>query len=744
MPINDNPFGENKAQEAIKKAQEGSYVNTEKDGSLDTLMSMESLLSKLNKTTEKANTFGERRKAGDKHINEGLSKIEALLKGKSTKVGADNHSEAGNATMELLEGIAKDSKKASALEQKELKKELVEMGSFLETLGLNDDEKSALIEIKDEISKGIDKNRSLLSKLPTRIATDFAGQTVGTLKDSMMDVFSDTPIVAMATSVLADGVKKVRERRQEKLRIRREKAQARLGVLSEAHARKLNEIVGSTNALDKDKEQKKSGGFAKANDKEESSENNKNILNSINGLLNDIANTMTGVASAIKEGNSLSKRGKEEARREAAFEKEELISAIKGIGGGSSGKDKKEGGIGEMFSGLVDSLGIPGLAGIGAALVAFKAGVGKAFGLVKNLFAPITAVVSLFSGIRDGINTFNETGSVLEGISEGIMGTADSILSIFTFGFLDLEKTTAFLTDWIPTSVSDAVFGAVDTVIDVFANPLDSLGSMFSGIGDLLLAPFKSVFSFFESDFGDVTDFLGDLKEKIYEWTASWIPDFLPDAVVPDSILKYKDSGAAMRVAEEDLKDFQENRDPDLYTRESILEEVKLRKKFEKAKLRDLQNQFDETGDEKLKLEMKATEENLARSNESIENITYRIAEDVEKANMEQVDPSSKKMIDVNDTKPMAALVTSQTINNISNELSASNLVKNDRTRLGEVIESNKEAVEKALAEKARATSGANNTSVNTQTSVVNNNKTTHVTNKPFNVDPSIMRPIIN
>lgn len=106
--------------------------------------------------------------------------------------------------------------------------------------------------------------------------------------------------------------------------------------------------------------------------------------------------------------------------------------------------DKKSG------SGLLGGLGLAGILGMGKGLLSGIFGgilgsiktalmsifSGKALmGVLKKVFLPAVIIGSLFSGVKDAIDVFKETGSIGEAVIAGFGG----ILDFLTFGLVDAE-----------------------------------------------------------------------------------------------------------------------------------------------------------------------------------------------------------------------------------------------------------------------------------------------------------------
>ena len=101
-------------------------------------------------------------------------------------------------------------------------------------------------------------------------------------------------------------------------------------------------------------------------------------------------------------------------------------------------------------SGLLGGLGLAGIVGMGTGLLSGIFGgilgsiktalmtifSGKALmGVLKKVFLPAVIIGSLFSGVKDAIDAFKETGSIGEAVIAGFGG----ILDFLTFGLVDAE-----------------------------------------------------------------------------------------------------------------------------------------------------------------------------------------------------------------------------------------------------------------------------------------------------------------
>ena len=439
---------------------------------------------------------------------------------------------------------------------------------------------------------------------------------------------------------------------------------------------------------------------------------------------------------------ALSKRGREEQRREGEFQRQELINAIEGLGSKSKSGDEEEGGLMEMLDGI--GLGAIGavMGGIGAWVAKFAFGLKSIAKIAKRLFMPVTAIISAFSGVYDGFKAFEKSGSVLSGITTGIMSAGDTIIKSFTFGLLDLETITGGLQKLIPQSISDGVFGAFDWVASLFSDPVGAIkqagSSLISGITDMFLMPFKAIADLFGIDykktFSKITDFMGKMSDTVYEWIAGIIPNFIPDALVPDSILKYRNKQVNAEVAreyyEEALQDaYADGNSP---TNDKVMELAKMKEDALRAEVAALNETigkkdiFDPKDEDYISLQSKKKQlayiENKSSGSE-IKTMTN---------NTPTIDTPTIKPV-LND-KPKSSLMINNLDNTPTNDIS---IIKNDKIHLGQKL-NEKRAMQSAPVQSTNANAAIVNNVQN-----VSNNSKTHIGKDVFNSDPSIMKPAI-
>ena len=822
-------FPENKAKETLKRQQALANSNQDvNEQQLDELSNIGKLIDKLQKSVDKQDTFKEKSKQGNSILKETLQMATDMRDTKASGI-TNITSELSLASLDMLEKIANDSQTATYKEQKELKHELKKMTEFISSAVKDEDEKKALLKLKDEIALGVEKNTSVLQAFGGKITDTLTSKALPFISGAIAGVFSDSPIIGIAAGLITDFAQKKIEQRKEKIRARKESALVRLSALQEEHARKSAELLASdepTSQEEKVVEELKldidnlelfmkgffdelvvmagefiSGfmselykiGIEQGWDKQENANittveplsqesNSKVSLGSDYAeisaeYLDAILSTNDDIHDTLKSYISTTMRGAEERRRESAFERKELISAIEGLkgSGGLGSKDDEDGGIGskimEWATGLLSGLGIGKIfKKIGAIFVGIKKGASRILKFATKIFAPLTAITSIFNGITKGMDKFKETGSIFEGVAAGVMGAADTIISAFTFGFLDLDKISGFLRDIIPTGLSDAVFGGIDWIIDKISGAWDLAKGLFGGIKDIVMAPFKAISYFFNTSwsdmFSDAANFMTDLKESIFQWIASVVPDFIPDAVIPNSILKYKSKKSAMDVAEQEYIDF--NKDRTTYSKQDTIEAVKLRKKFEQAQLDYLEDEFKKTGDKSLlsnieeaKFKIRKSEDSIANMSKSPEQLKNErlLAEgkrpdgtsffdnpiNVDAAVKRTQAMSSDSIISGKDlpknTKTQIHKVIQQEKENMTSAvISGKDLPKNTKTQIHKVIQQEKEKLQ--ANENKKSAPMVN--SVNSSSNVVNNNSSTHVTKDVFNRDPSIMQPILN
>ncbi|MFK5882783.1 MAG: hypothetical protein QM489_00345 [Candidatus Izemoplasma sp.] len=461
-----------------------------------------------------------------------------------------------------------------------------------------------------------------------------------------------------------------------------------------------------------------------------------------------ILGALEAIRSEIETGNSFQKRGVEERRRESKIERAELVSAIEGMkGSGIDGNSEEE------MGGLMDKLDMLGIGGIftsiGLMFGKLARGAKSLFGIAKKVFLPITAAISAFSGVSTALDKFAESGSILEALGAGLQETGSSIIKMFTFGLLDAEKIGGFLRDTIPTSISDPVFRAVDWIADLFSDPLGSLKSMGSSlmetITNAVMSPIIAIQEFFNrdftSDFASITDFLGSMSETVYEWIASIIPDFIPNALIPDSILKYKDSQAAAEVATDEFNELsQQVGESTLITPQMLNELQHAQQKMQEANIKAIKDQITNSEepiarDDPRFEQIKKFEEGLVRTKENLGHSQRRI---------DQIENP------VATNSPLLEKVDKAPANNASRLLDLQNenkanpafVMKTAKINLAEQIETLKRKIEQSMKEKE--TQNQQSTNVSSNQSIVNNNASTHINKQVFNSDPSIMRPVLN
>jgi lysozyme family protein len=156
---------------------------------------------------------------------------------------------------------------------------------------------------------------------------------------------------------------------------------------------------------------------------------------------------------------------------------------------------------------------------------------------------PILAIVgSFFKGLFDGYKKWAETGSIGDALMSTLNGFADSMVTLFSFGMLNLDKVNEFVAtkmQWL----GDMVFGSVDALFEMWVAPFqffrDMLGTAWitlqkafsptlEAIGalweDFNLENLKTVFANF---YDGIITYVTTIFDEIQNWAGRKIDSLL-------------------------------------------------------------------------------------------------------------------------------------------------------------------------------------------------------------------------
>lgn len=233
--------------------------------------------------------------------------------------------------------------------------------------------------------------------------------------------------------------------------------------------------------------------------------------------LDEMKASVLRIESHLGEGlpNAQEKAEDKLRRRQEVQQQEESQKLLEEISDNTAEKEEK---------GLLSSLS--GIFGSGAGMGFMTGGIG---GLVGTIFGtmiravprilmgalkkiPFVAFgVSLFKGLFDGVKQFMEGGSIMGSIFTMVESFADSILRIFTFGLVNIEK----LRDWTQP-IFDSIFDGIFAIKDIVMGGWDTLASSV----DWIFNKTQEIFSY-------VGDFLASIPEKIMNLIPGPVKRFL-------------------------------------------------------------------------------------------------------------------------------------------------------------------------------------------------------------------------
>lgn len=240
--------------------------------------------------------------------------------------------------------------------------------------------------------------------------------------------------------------------------------------------------------------------------------------------------------------------GREEERRERNVFNERLLDALseRPTMVDENGNDKDSGSMMDSILGVgLISKGVAWVKGALSALVAsgrkiimrsLKFLVKSIPKLLGKIFVPAMIVGTLFSGVMEAVEVFNETGS----IKDAAIGFFGGILDFITFGFFGTEQLNA---------VIDNVMSYADPILEMMKKPFAFLGAkiaewsekgmelkddivgkfdtMRDSMVEKLMTPIHMVGELYDS-------FVNGMKSRIAEMVK-----YLPDWAVPDSLVEW-------------------------------------------------------------------------------------------------------------------------------------------------------------------------------------------------------------
>lgn len=163
-------------------------------------------------------------------------------------------------------------------------------------------------------------------------------------------------------------------------------------------------------------------------------------------------------------------------------------------------KDDEKG----MLEKLFDGLGLGGIGGLAGGLMGALTTTLPTLlmGALKKI--PIVGfVVSAFKGLFDGVKAFMQGDSVMGAVMETITGFADSLIRVFSFGLLNLEK------------VQNMMEPAMNAIFDTFFTIKDGILSIVNGGYNILTSAAQSLFDGVSNVFHYVVDFVKSIPNKI-------------------------------------------------------------------------------------------------------------------------------------------------------------------------------------------------------------------------------------
>lgn len=240
--------------------------------------------------------------------------------------------------------------------------------------------------------------------------------------------------------------------------------------------------------------------------------------------------------------------GREEERRERNVFNERLLDALSERPALVDNDGKETGGSAIMDGILGAGLIAKGMTWVKGALSALVASGRKIFmrsmkflvrsipKLLGKIFVPAMIIGTLFSGVMEAVEVFNETGS----IKEAAIGFFGGILDFITFGFFGTDQLN---------SVIDTVMSYADPILEMMKKPFAFLGAkveewsekgmelkddiigkfdtMRDSMVEKLMTPIHMVGELYDS-------FVNGMKGRIAEMVK-----YLPDWAVPDSLVEW-------------------------------------------------------------------------------------------------------------------------------------------------------------------------------------------------------------
>lgn len=193
------------------------------------------------------------------------------------------------------------------------------------------------------------------------------------------------------------------------------------------------------------------------------------------------------------------------------------VDALKGLFKGALFKSAIMGMLGGKMGAIMT--GIMTLLAGGGIMKAMKGSMKWIIRLGKTAIKrlPLLAIFgSLFKGIADGWDEWTKSKSIGKALMATLHGFADTMIKIFSFGFLNLDKVNRFVSEKM-SWLTDGFFASMEILWDLVKAPFDFVGQMAPKFWSWMKKTFKS-----SSD--AIRDLLKDFsKEKLKETFQNFI-----------------------------------------------------------------------------------------------------------------------------------------------------------------------------------------------------------------------------
>lgn len=187
-------------------------------------------------------------------------------------------------------------------------------------------------------------------------------------------------------------------------------------------------------------------------------------------------------------------------------------------------------GIGTALSWVV-STAIPAIvSGIGAAFSAIAGAIGSFFSAVLVPLAPFIAIgaaiaavgYAIWEGVSRALDIFEETGSIMDAIVGGISGILGTLVAL---PFDILKSIVSTVAGWLGFEEFEAwldSFSFADMFTQAFDAAFAMIGSVLSGLWDVVTWPFTALNDFIAETFGfDILGSLGAVLSGIWDFVTA-------------------------------------------------------------------------------------------------------------------------------------------------------------------------------------------------------------------------------